>query len=265
MRRTARQTLAAAAALPPLERYGPRRRVRWTQAHEDLLGGASDEALADVWNIFSDQVWRRRNQLRRLPYGTTTATAIRWTRAMIRELGVLTDKAFAQRHGMAKASAALKRTSMGIPQAPHPSRCRWTPAMVALLGRHTDLELMQRFGMVAGTIRAKREELGIPCFRKTKIDWTSARVRRLMGRLSDIAVARRLGVNSETVRLRRTEAGIPPHVQAAWTPDAWRRLGTVPDSVIAAEVGLTRSAVSWNRRRLGIPAWDTRPHPPRRR
>jgi hypothetical protein len=39
-----------------------------------------------------------------------------------------------------------------------------------------------------------------------------------------------------------------------WTAAAVKRLGTVADSVIAEEIGLTRQAVEAKRRALGIPA-----------
>jgi hypothetical protein len=46
-----------------------------------------------------------------------------------------------------------------------------------------------------------------------------------------------------------------------WTPAAVKRLGTISDTVIANELGLTRQAVAAKRTALGIAAAGARPGP----
>lgn len=261
MRLSRARVLAAAAALPRIERRRPRGIVVWTTHHDALLGLASDAVLADAWNLRCFHVWRRRNLLGILPCGHQPPTVIRWTAAMIRALGSMTDVAFAKRYGMSKASASLKRTSLNIQRARHPQTVVWTPAMVRLLGRHLDQEVARRLGLCTGTVSAKRRALGIARVVATKADWTTRHIRRLLGTASDGDIARRLGVTVETVRIRRTQAGIPPFAPLQWTPAIIARMGTVPDRVLAAEMGATPSAVAWQRRRLGIRTWDPRYHP----
>lgn len=71
-------------------------------------------------------------------------------------------------------------------------------------------------------------------------------------------IAEKLGVVQDTVRIRRTAAGIPPYRTITWTAKVIARLGTVPDRVIAEEIGATTSAVAWQRNQRGIRTWDTR-------
>lgn len=260
---TRERILALAAALPLLERRGSRRLVVWTSEHDALLGMVSDEVLAAEWNLLGDQVWRRRNLLRILPYGNHPPTTIHWTAGMIRELGSMTDKAFAARHGMAKATASLKRTSMGIRRGRHPQTVEWTPKMIRLLGNYSDQEVARRLGLHEKTISGKRRDLGIPKKIPTKVEWDRPSIRRLLGAAPDTEIASRLGVNMETVRIRRNQAGIAPFAPLQWTPDIIARMGTVPDRVLAEEMGATPSTVTWQRNRRGIRPWDTRSHQPR--
>lgn len=47
---------------------------------------------------------------------------------------------------------------------------------------------------------------------------------------------------------------VHPKTYVDWTPDIDQKLGMVADSVIAESIGVTRKAVSYRRKKLGIPA-----------
>lgn len=78
------------------------------------------------------------------------------------------------------------------------------------------------------------------------------RVRTLLGSAADGQVTIQLGVGSEAVRKHRTAAGIPAYSLARWTSAVIMRMGSVPDRVIADEIGVDRSAVAWQRQQRGI-------------
>jgi len=61
-------------------------------------------------------------------------------------------------------------------------------------------------------------------------------------------------VRGLTNDMLRTGAGSTRSYVSRWTPELETRLGKDPDAMIAAEMGITRKAVSYRRRVLGIPA-----------
>lgn len=266
MRHRLAQALAAAHALPPIRRRsvgGVRQRLWfvWTPAHEALLGLAYDTRLGEAWRIPTSAVNRQRNRRGILPYGTSPATCIRWTAAMLRDLGRLTDRAFKARHHVSTGVIAVKRAALGIARARSPRTVRWTPRMLRWLGRRDDQVVAARLGLAPGTVRRARRDRGIPPARREAIPWSSPSIRRLLGSAPDPVIARRLGVNAKHLQIRRTELGIPPFRISSRVAAVAARLGTVPDRILAEELGLTIPAIRYYRQRLGIPPWDPRQRP----
>ena len=178
------------------------------------------------------------------------------------------DRAIVKRFHVNASSVAIKRRELGMPKRlPHHLAATWTPAMLKQLGTRLDGDLAKEFGLSARTVSAKRQELGIPRLRPTKLDWASAKVLKLLGSAPDSRIARVLGVTTDTVRVKRTAAGIPPFFIDRWTPEIVARMGTVPDRVIAYELGVDNAAVAWQRRQRRIRRWGKhgRDRLPRRR
>jgi DNA-binding CsgD family transcriptional regulator len=255
---TRSSVLDRAAALPVLKRHGPRDVVVWTPDHESLLGTASDRELADFWGVEDSAVYHRRRLLA-IPAFGNRGRPQPWTPAMIATLRDHHDRDIAKRFGITAASVAIKRRELRIEkELPHHLATTWTPAMLQELGKRLDGELAHEFGLSIKTVSAKRRELGIPRLRPTKIDWEATAVRKLLGSASDGRIADILDVAVETVRIKRTEAGIAPYQVDHWTPAVIARMGTVPDRVVAEEIGVDPAAVAWQRRQRGIRRWDGR-------
>lgn len=81
-----------------------------------------------------------------------------------------------------------------------------------------------------------------------------------LGTIPDAKLAENYGVSTETIRRARLDAGQSASRQyAAWTPEMIALLGTDDDQTIADQLGLTRQAVQYKRRRLRIEAKYPRP------
>lgn len=65
---------------------------------------------------------------------------------------------------------------------------------------------------------------------------------------------RRLSARFDLLNVSVAGAGNPGVGRVDWTPDLLAKLGTVPDSELAAEIGCERKTVSYRRECLNIPA-----------
>jgi len=164
-----------------------------------------------------------------------------------------------------------KRAALGIPSCTGRTgrpRRRWAKEELSLLGRLHDTEVARRLGIGRRFVWAKRRALGIPAKTEKEIGarWTPSRLARL-GKVPDRELAAEMGLTPAAVAGFRQRRGIARHpswpasrsrgrdgraARQPWTPELIRRLGTVPDAVIAKEMGLTRAAVAAHRTRLGI-------------
>lgn len=83
----------------------------------------------------------------------------------------------------------------------------------------------------------------------------------MLGLKTDAAIARELGVTPRQVRYLRLSLGKKPAHRQRWSFEALQKLGVVPDAVLAAEMGLSLSAIKQKRQqheapceRRGMPA-----------
>lgn len=74
-----------------------------------------------------------------------------------------------------------------------------------------------------------------------------------MGKLLDTEIARALGVTPRQVGYLRSRLSKAPACRGRWGLDVVKRLGVVPDKVLAAELGLSESAVKAQRRKYEAP------------
>lgn len=138
----------------------------------------------------------------------------------------------------------------------------WTDADVALMGTVPDAAVAARLGVLNTTVYYERTRRGIPPFRLHRGDRRTSHLDQYadaFGTMPDARIARAAGVTpTAVVAYRKRHPGLPPTppqpagLQALWIERVRHRLGVERDSVIAAEVGVSKQRVAQVRNTLGI-------------
>lgn len=108
-------------------------------------------------------------------------------------------------------------------------------------------------------------------FRTYIIEWTNERIAKL-GTIPDEEYALELGVDRKTIEYKRNRLGIakcgvrpdrksPPPPMGGWNrkelpEQIVLRLGTMPDYLLANEIGVAKAVIARARRERGIPDWS---------
>lgn len=141
----------------------------------------------------------------------------------------------------------------------------WNPENIARLGKISDSELAELMGGIPSVIRRKRNDLGIPAFKhapgakkgkpRPNFDWSEQAI-SLLGTKTDKEVAEQLGLCIAAVGQKRRSmsiAGLRPTQKPIEIPKRFiRYLGVWSDQKVAEKVGVSQSAVSNYRNKLGI-------------
>lgn len=88
-----------------------------------------------------------------------------------------------------------------------------------------------------------------------------ARAVPMLGLRADVDIAKELGVTPRQVRYLRLALGKQPAHRQRWSLPLLQKLGTVPDAVLAAELGLSESSIKRKRQQLEAP-FERRGIPP---
>lgn len=178
-----------------------------------------------------------------------------WSAEELAALGTTTDEAIATLLGVSAATVTTKRRSLGIsafkPAAP---RIEWSAERLAALGTAPDDELASRWGVSPASVYETRRELGIaPCRQTSPPPVASAELREPLERPPLAEVWRVRGVSEPALRSLRLKLGVEGvDGRRRWSPELEARLGKTPDSVLAAELGVSPSAVRTKRWEMGI-------------
>lgn len=183
---------------------------------------------------------------------------------LIRRLGKVSDTELSSEFGVSLHHVRQARLDRGLPPA-----CReaylWKQAQLDLLGAVPDFELAKSWGMAPNTVGNKRRKLGIPPAVPKTADkqhqWTKKQLSWL-GKLPDKTVAQRVGLSATTVQQKRHVLGIAACGPSAerrdskiWTDKDIALLGTMSDTKLAKQLGVTRNSLQNKRRQLGIPSF----------
>lgn len=125
--------------------------------------------------------------------------------------------------------------------------------VIPYLGVLFDYQIAERFNLSANLISAYRKAHGIP-----RPHGLPEEALPHIGVLSDVEVSRRFGISLAQISNYRNKRQIPKakiRRSKIWTPERLALLGTMPDSDLAAQVGLSASRVAKLRRSYSIPAW----------
>ncbi|MFW6193460.1 MAG: hypothetical protein ACOC83_08225, partial [Gemmatimonadota bacterium] len=242
------------------------------------LGQATDRKVAIELDIPVRSVTYKRTLLGIPPYCTPVHEGSPfWTAERLALLGQLPDHRLARRWRVSSTTVANRRRKLGIPpKEPRPPKVHWTDPMRSRLGRDPDAAVARRLGIGVRAVREERERLAVPPFRPSRKKVRRSPALRPILQRSTKEITADTDVSAPTVRALRRELAVPPPPRAsAWTPAALEKLGTVPDAVLAAELGLKPDTVRKKRYQHGIrkkpsprrwtPREDelVRAHPPR--
>jgi hypothetical protein len=130
---------------------------------------------------------------------------------------------------------------------------------LALVGTRPDTEIAGEFGIHPSTVRKHRKNIGVEAYPQPT-EWAL-----ILGRLPDNIIAEQFGKHPEVVRRKRTQLGIPIYIRPMPEPlgvhlvRPWHELaGTMLDKDVAKIFDISKSAVSWYRKRMGILAFKYR-------
>ena len=141
----------------------------------------------------------------------------------------------------------------------------WTADELALLGTASDVDIAKRIGASLYAVTSKRQSLGIALF-DGKNKFFPDKFKHLLGTDSDRAIGEKIGLPEYAVGNARRRLKIPPggtRGRQRGSPKASthsltlgeiEKLGTMPDSVLAKQLGRPLHIVRDARIRTGIPA-----------
>lgn len=158
--RTNPKVIRRANDLPKLRSLGHGRGLTWTKAHERLLGLASDDVLAQIWETHPHRIFRHRQAIGKKPKGHGSI-GILWTRPMLSELGTIRDMEFSVKYQISSVSVRIKRISLKIPVYLPPVR-PWSAPMHHDLAVLSDVKMKLKYSLSREELAAKRIELAIP-------------------------------------------------------------------------------------------------------
>lgn len=238
----------------------------WTKKELSQLGKLSDAELARQIGVTTTTVRTKRCLLGIPPL--RPRDPMKWRAKDIALLGKRPDFEVARMLGIYRKAVINKRHELGIPSYARTSEFwhTWTKREISMLGKMTDRELAERIGIQPMCVTSKRRLVGVPAFIKHEKhrpgrrldDWTTEET-ALLGTMADREVAERINVSWGAVRKKRISLGIEPFRQGGgwphgiWTEAVLSRLGKVPHSVIARDIGVSRERVRQKCQELGIP------------
>ena len=241
-----------------------------TPAIRKRLGAVPDRVIAN-------EVSRHRSSVRqaRVRLGISGYRAEPWlTDAVIDRLGQDSDAAIAADLSVSDDSVSRARRRLGIPARDRGKRSTkqpfvrredsWlSPGVRKRLGTVPDRVIAEKAGITTRAVQKARSELGIEPWKKPARTWLTADIEARLGTVQDRVIAEEVGVTVNAVKTTRRNLGIKakgriPHAEpqfGPWlTPELKARMGTVPDRVLAAEVGMCKGQVAVARRHFGIPS-----------
>ena len=220
-----------------------------------------DRQLAKLAGVHPVTIFQERKQ-RNIPPFRPIEEPVRWTPAMIRELGSDTDSAVAAALRIPFSAVGRKRRLLGIPpfvrQAPRrrqPREIDWKPEDLARLGKMSDRALAKKLRISTGSVLGKRQRLGIAPWRArpTRVVWTGKMV-KLLGKVADAEIARRFSISADTVTHKRRRLRIPPVMDRRGIERTakLRQLLHLPPTEVRRRTGLSLTTIWKLTRKLGI-------------
>lgn len=186
---------------------------------------------------------------------------------MLSMLGKIPDSEIAERLGISLNVVARNRRKLKI--APAPIKDADKDIILNLLGRVSDLKIAKKTGYSVYVIKKFREQNKIKPFSKSILERFSPDQRKkllsMLGKVYDRVIAEKFNIDDEAVRRIRQKLNVPAlreekSLQETIEGDEYIKslLGTMTDKEVANKTGKSIQVIGKARRKLNIPAFDTR-------
>lgn len=185
-------------------------------------------------------------------------------------LGKVPDSEIAERLGISLNVVARNRRKLKIAPAPYsPIKDADKDIILNLLGRVSDLKIAKKTGYSVYVIKKFREQNKIKPFSKSILERFSPDQRKkllsMLGKVYDRVIAEKFNIDDEAVRRIRQKLNVPAlreekSLQETIEGDEYIKslLGTMTDKEVANKTGKSIQVIGKARRKLNIPAFDTR-------
>ena len=189
---------------------------------------------------------------------------------MLSMLGKVPDSEIAERLGISLNVVARNRRKLKIAPAPYsPIKDADKDIILNLLGRVSDLKIAKKTGYSVYVIKKFREQNKIKPFSKSILERFSPDQRKkllsMLGKVYDRVIAEKFNIDDEAVRRIRQKLNVPAlleekSLQETIEGDEYIKsmLGTMTDKEVANKTGKSIQVIGKARRKLNIPAFDTR-------
>jgi hypothetical protein len=230
--------------------YTKNRAKKWrpTEAHDRMLGTASDMELSCLWGVSHTTIRLRRVALGIAAYQKPIPE---WRVLSKPYLGKMSDRDVAAKFSVSMDQIIDYRHKLKIPAYTQP----WEPNAEQLtwFGKMPDVEIGEKAGVTEEIVRKKRIKLGIrPFFTPWK---PSQQVLDQLGKVPDRDIAAAAGTSHYVIAKLRKKLGIEA-LDRVWNPgpEIQELFGKITDAEIARMAGVTTTVVRFHRMKLGVAA-----------
>lgn len=253
----------------PRDPNKPRKKKEYPEELVNMLGKVPDKEIAKKFGYSSAGIALIRKNM-----GIPSLCATRFPEEKREEamllFGKLTDREIAEKLEIPIVSVAHFRRKLKIDPATYsPIKDADKNMILDLLGRVSDLKIAKKTGYSTYTIKKFREQNNINPFKKSILERFPPNQRKkllsMLGKVHDRVIAEKFNIGNEAVRRIRQKMNVPAlreekSLQKTIERDEYIKslLGTMTDREVANKTGKSIQVIGKARRKLNIPAFDTR-------
>lgn len=253
----------------PRDPNKPHKKKEYPEELINMLGKTPDDEIAKKFGYSKAGIALIRKKMG-IPSLSDTKFPEEKREEMLSMLGKVPDSEIAERLGISLNVVARNRRKLKIAPAPYsPIKDADKDIILNLLGRVSDLKIAKKTGYSVYVIKKFREQNKIKPFSKSILERFSPDQRKkllsMLGKVYDRVIAEKFNIDDEAVRRIRQKLNVPAlreekSLQETIEGDEYIKslLGTMTDKEVANKTGKSIQVIGKARRKLNIPAFDTR-------
>lgn len=253
----------------PRDPNRPRKKKEYPEELIQMLGKTPDDEIAKKFGYSKAGIALIRKKMGIPSFSDTKFPKVK-REEMLSMLGKFPDSEIAEKFGISLNFVAWNRRKLKIAQAPYsPIKDADKDMILNLLGRVSDLKISKKTGYSPYVIKKFREQNKIKPFNKSILERFSPDQRKkllsMLGKVYDRVIAEKFNIDDEVVRRIRQKLNVPAlreekSLQETIEGDEYIKslLGTMTDKEVANKTGKSIQVIGKARRKLNIPAFDTR-------
>lgn len=235
---------------------GSKSKKSWDNQNDKLLGHYADVDVAKITGCNLAFIRKRRKSLGLRPGKQRLGQE--WQQSELDMLGVYTDSYISRQTGRPISAISSKRRSLGLPSGKQGRVVNeaYSPEQIDMMGTKSDEDLGRLWGVKPDTITKYRQRLGIPRFRVEQLITEQIEEAMRQGYSNPEIHEMFPEVSESTIILQRRKRNLSRTIPGRrWSQEEIDALGTVPDRVIADNLGISAATVRSKRTSLGIPTF----------